>query len=191
MLLTSRTSDAGPRPSSCAAAANSPGVVAACSLVAARRARPDRTRSASNPVLVEPQQHDAFSTAGARWRDVHIRRNDFVSEPSSTFCARGALLAHGGAHGDPGRRAQLGGACPTTGDVDDENRIYQQVQYVGQLGGSRSSNGCETSSAGRRRCEDDVLTGEAVLGPGALLFSLTFRWPRTAPCPPSWSPTRS
>jgi len=108
--------------------------------------------------------------------DVHIRRNDFLSEPSFTLLRFGAhcwvsealTVTLGYAHN---------WVAPAHDDWQtwtDENRIYQQVQYVAKLGGVTVLQRLRNEQRWQEEVEDDVLTGEAKFSDRVrVLFSLT------------------
>jgi hypothetical protein len=93
--------------------------------------------------------------------DLHIRRNDFIQDPSFYLLRAGAhywvtgtlAVTLGYAHNWLAP-AQEGGQTWT-----DENRIYQQVQYATTLGRVRVLHRIRNEQRWQEEVEDDVLTG--------------------------------
>ena len=94
--------------------------------------------------------------------DVHIRRNNFLSDPSFYLLRVGVhrwlsdtlAVTLGYAHNWVAPTEE-GGHTWT-----DENRIYQQVQYSARLGAVRVLHRLRNEQRWREEVEDDVLTGE-------------------------------
>jgi hypothetical protein len=94
--------------------------------------------------------------------DFHIRRNDFIRDPSFYLLRFGAnywlsealTLTLGYAHN---------WVAPAHDDWNtwtDENRIYEQIQYVGRLGSMRVLQRCRNEQRWQEVVENDSLTGE-------------------------------
>ena len=96
--------------------------------------------------------------------DVHVRRNDFLQDPSFYFIRLGAnywlteklTLAFGYAH------MWQAPACDDCETWSNENRIYQQVQYATSLGGTRVLHRVRNEQRWRQEVKDDELTGETL-----------------------------
>jgi hypothetical protein len=94
--------------------------------------------------------------------DFHIRRNDFIEDPSFYFLRFGAnfwvteklTLTLGYAHMWV---APTCGGCETWAG---ENRIYQQVQYVTKLGRTSVLNRVRNEQRWKEQVVKDVLTGK-------------------------------
>ena len=107
--------------------------------------------------------------------DVHVRRNDFLEDPSFYLVRVGAhrWLAQSLA-------VTLGYAHMWVAPEDDghtwtnEDRIYEQVQYASTLGRVRLLHRLRNEQRWRQEVEDDVLTGHrAFTDRVRYLFSLT------------------
>ena len=93
--------------------------------------------------------------------DVHVRRNDFLQDPGFYFIRLGAnywlteklTLAFGYAH------MWQAPACDDCETWSNENRIYQQVQYATNLGGTRVLHRVRNEQRWRQEVKDDELTG--------------------------------
>jgi hypothetical protein len=99
-----------------------------------------------------------------RWgaiADVHVRRNDFMAEPSFDFLRFGAhywvsenlTLSLGYAH------LWQAPTCDGCETWTNENRVYQQLQYVTRLGRATLLHRVRNEQRWKETVEDDVLTG--------------------------------
>jgi hypothetical protein len=94
--------------------------------------------------------------------DFHIRRNDFVREPSFYLLRFGAhywvteklTLSLGYAH------MWQAPSCEACETWSNENRVYQQVQYATTLGRARVLHRVRNEQRFKQTVEDDVLTGK-------------------------------
>jgi hypothetical protein len=103
-----------------------------------------------------------------RWglvADVHVRRNDFVRDPSFYLLRAGAhfwateslTLTVGYAHNF---------VAPTQDDWHewtDEDRVYQQIQYASRAGRVKLLQRVRNEQRWQQQVEDDVLTGQRKL----------------------------
>ena len=95
--------------------------------------------------------------------DFHIRRNDFIQEPSFYFVRFGShfwlterfAITVGYAH------MWKAPASDNLNTWTDENRIYQQFQYVSKLGNVNVLNRFRNEQRWQEQVVDDVLTGES------------------------------
>lgn len=94
--------------------------------------------------------------------DFHIRRNNFVADPSFYFLRFGSniwltdrfTLTFGYAHMWKAPASEDGQTWT------NENRIYQQAQYVTKLGGTTMLQRFRNEQRWQQQAQDDVLTGE-------------------------------
>jgi hypothetical protein len=95
--------------------------------------------------------------------DAHVRRTDFLAEPSFYF-------ARVGAHAWLTEKltASLGYAhmwqapsCDGCETWAGENRVYQQLQYAGRLGKASVLHRLRNEQRWKQQVEDDALTGES------------------------------
>jgi len=95
--------------------------------------------------------------------DVHMRRNNFIKDPSF-------YLLRFGAHYWLGKdlavtlgyaRNRVAPAQPDWGTWTHENRIYQQVQYSNLLGRIRIRHRVRNEQRWQEKVENDVLTGRS------------------------------
>jgi hypothetical protein len=95
--------------------------------------------------------------------DVHVRRNDFLEDPSFHLLRFGAhfwltdalTVTLGYAHN------WVAPAREDWSTWTEENRIYQQVQYATSLGRVRVLHRLRNEQRWRQEVEDDALTGES------------------------------
>ncbi len=96
--------------------------------------------------------------------DVHVRRNDFLADPSFYFVRFGAnrwlteklTLVFGYAH------MWKAPACDGCETWSNENRIYEQVQYVTKYGMATVLQRFRNEQRWQQEVENDALTGETL-----------------------------
>ena len=96
--------------------------------------------------------------------DVHVRRNDFVRDPSFYFVRVGAhfwlseklTLTFGYAH------MWKAPACDGCETWSNENRIYEQVQYATKLGSASVLHRVRNEQRWQQEIQDDARTGETL-----------------------------
>jgi hypothetical protein len=113
--------------------------------------------------------------------DFHVRRNDFLADPSFYFLRFGAhgwiteklTVSLGYAHmwKAPGREGWQ--------TWSNENRIYEQVQYAARLGRAQVVQRLRNEQRWQQRVEDDALTGESSFS-DRVRYLLSFTLPLSA-----------
>jgi hypothetical protein len=96
--------------------------------------------------------------------DVHVRRNDFLQDPSFYFVRFGAdywlteklTLVLGYAH------MWKAPSCYGCETWSNENRIYQQLQYVARFGKATVLHRLRNEQRWQQEIQDDALTGETL-----------------------------
>ncbi len=110
--------------------------------------------------------------------DVHIRRNDFLSDPSFYFLRFGAhywitekfTVTLGCAH------LWLAPAEEDWSTWSEENRIYEQVQYASKIGTTSVLQRLRNEQRWRQEVQNDALTGDTLFS-NRVRYLLSFTIP--------------